>query len=149
MKKPHIRELALYVGMAHMCNICSIYKAKLYNSTTNTPKVLYSRLFSYLNPLKVAAHWYRHCLVSNVAGKVYKSYETCEDITLQNLMCTLMLTHRIIILFSLADTVKLWQISLVVIAAIFCLLGVVLWIAVGVVVLNLSNGSKLRIFLAL
>jgi len=58
------------------------------------------------------------------------------------LMCTLMLTHCIIILFSLADTVKLWQIALVVIAAIFCLLGVVLWIAVGVVVLNLSNGSK-------
>ena len=65
------------------------------------------------------------------------------------LMCTLMLTHRIIILFSLTDSVKLWQIALVVIAAIFCLLGVVLWIAVGVVVLNLSNGSKLRIFLAL
>ena len=59
----------------------SAYKAKLYNSTTNTPKVSYSRLFFYLNPPKVAAHWYRHCLVSNVAGKVYKSYETCEDIT--------------------------------------------------------------------
>ena len=141
MKKPHIRELALYVGMAQMCNICSTYKTKLYNSTTNTPKVSYSRLFSYLNPPKVAAYWYRHCLVSNVAGKAMKPVKTLP------LMCTLMLTHRIIILFSLADTVKLWQIALVVIAAIFCLLGVVLWIAVGVVVLNLSNGSKLRNFL--
>ena len=72
-----------------------------------------------------------------------------EPVKTLPIMCTLMLTHHIIILFSLADTVKLWQIALVVIAAIFCLLGVVLWIAVGVVVLNLSNGSKLRIFLAL
>ena len=72
-----------------------------------------------------------------------------EPVKTLPLMCTLMLTHHIIILFSLTDSVKLWQIALVVIAAIFCLLGVVLWIAVGVVVLNLSNGSKLRIFLAL
>ena len=142
-------EKAPYQRVGSLCRdgtdvqYMSTYKAKLYNSTTNKPKVSYSRLFSYLNPPKVAAHWYRHCLVSNVAGKAMKPVKTLP------LMCTLMLTHRIIILFSLADTVKLWQIALVVIAVIFCLLGVVLWIAIGVVVLNLSNGSKLRIFLAL
>ena len=46
----------------------------------------------------------------------------------------------------------MWQTAMIVIAATFCILGVVLWIAVGVVVLNPPNGSKsksYKVFLAL
>ena len=59
-------------------------------------------------------------------------------------MCTLMLTNVFIYFLPHAGKVKLWKIALVVITAIFCALGGVLWSAVGVVVLNSPNGSKLK-----
>ena len=52
--------------------------------------------------------------------------------------------QHVVLSLPLAGTVKLWQIARIVIAAILCVLGVVLWIAVGVVLLNPPNGSKSR-----
>ena len=43
---------------------------------------------------------------------------------------------------SLAEMMKGWQYPLIIFATIFCVTGVALWCAVGVVVSNPPNGSK-------
>ena len=50
------------------------------------------------------------------------------------------------LIFSLAGKMKLWQIVLIVIAAVLCIFGILLWIVVGVVVSNPLDGSKLLHF---
>ena len=49
---------------------------------------------------------------------------------------------------SLAGKMKWWQIVVILIAAILCIIGIVLWIVVGVVVSNPLDGSKLLCFTA-
>ena len=48
---------------------------------------------------------------------------------------------------SLAGKMKWWQIVLILIAAILFIIGIVLWIVVGVVVSNPLDGSKFLHFL--
>ena len=50
------------------------------------------------------------------------------------------------IFLHLLDDMKWWHIIVMVIAAIFCLIGVVLWITVGVVVTNPPDDSKCTSF---
>ena len=47
---------------------------------------------------------------------------------------------------SFAGKTKWWQIVLIVIAAILFIIGIVLWVVVGVVVSNPLDGSKLFAF---
>ena len=46
------------------------------------------------------------------------------------------------IFLPLLDDMKWWYIIVMVIAAIFCLIGVVLWITVGAVLTNPPDGNK-------
>ena len=54
-------------------------------------------------------------------------------------MCSL---NLILYIHAALDEMKWWQITVMVIAVIFCLIGVVLWITVGAVVSNLPDNGK-------
>ena len=58
------------------------------------------------------------------------------------------LTSHVSLFLPFADKVKLWHIVPLVIAAIFWVIGVILWIPAAVVVFTPNNGSEFATILA-